>query len=105
MKHVSICEEDKLYSWCIPSYYDENVEPWKYPDKTNSTLPWIYNFRFDILDEENAYKVESHFMGQEGSHINIVFQFIINYIIFLIPCLLGAGYWGIKFCGIEFFRI
>lgn len=50
LKHVSICEEDKLYSWCIPSNYDENVEPWKYRDKTNSTLPWIYNFRFDILD-------------------------------------------------------
>ena len=50
LKHVSICEEDKQYSWCIPSNYDENVEPWKYRDKTNSTLPWIYHFKFDILD-------------------------------------------------------
>ena len=32
-------------------------------------------FSFDIVDKEDSYKVESHYMGQWGRHTNVVFQF------------------------------
>ena len=50
LKYVSTCEKDISYSWCIPSNYDNNIEPWKYRANTNTTLPWNYHFEFSILD-------------------------------------------------------
>ena len=50
LRHVSKCEEDKTYSWSIPFDYDKHVEPWKFREKTNFSLPWMYDFNFDVLD-------------------------------------------------------
>ena len=50
LRHVSKCEEDKTYPWCISFDYDKYVEPWKFREKTNFSLPWIYYFNFDVLD-------------------------------------------------------
>ena len=37
--------------WCLPDDFDPEVEPWKYRDTENATsLPWQYQFKFDILD-------------------------------------------------------
>ena len=33
LRHVSKCEEDKTYSWCMPFDYDKHVEPWKFREK------------------------------------------------------------------------
>ena len=50
LNYVSVCEKDTSYSWCIPSTYDRHIDPWKYTENTNITLPWSYHFEFSILD-------------------------------------------------------
>ena len=45
-----ICDVKRLRSWCIPYDYNNEVEPWKYRKITNSSLPWKYEYTFEILD-------------------------------------------------------
>ena len=45
-----ICDGNKSFSWCIPYDYNNEVEPWKYRQLTNSSLPWKYEYTFEILD-------------------------------------------------------
>ena len=45
-----ICDGNKSRSWCIPYDYNNEVEPWKYRELTNYSLPWKYEYTFEILD-------------------------------------------------------
>ena len=54
-KHSShIQNETKLSPWCIPTTLDTEIEPWKFKDKDNLSLPWNYNYTFNILEVEGV---------------------------------------------------
>lgn len=48
------CVENKPFVWCIPKVYSNRKEPWRYRNITNSSLPWIYHFKFDIRDVQQV---------------------------------------------------
>ena len=37
-------------SWCVPSDYNNGIQPWQYGNKGNLSLPWMYDMTFSILD-------------------------------------------------------
>ena len=49
------CNPKRPYVWCLPSDYDKNVPPWKYRGLANLTLPWYYNFFFNIFDVQKIH--------------------------------------------------
>ena len=44
------CKDQQLISWCIPPEYNKEIEPWKFGDLGNTSLPYYYNFEFRIFD-------------------------------------------------------
>ena len=48
----SIKNKRKLSPWCIPTTLDTEIEPWKFKDKDNLSLPWNYHYTFNILEVE-----------------------------------------------------
>ena len=42
--------KNKKIPWCIPDDYQKYVEPWNYHEANNLSLPWKYEFTFDIFD-------------------------------------------------------
>ena len=44
------CVENKTYIWCLPHGYDNWKEPWRQEDVTSASFPWVYEFKFRILD-------------------------------------------------------
>ena len=48
--NAHICNKNKKMPWCIPDDYQKYVEPWNYHEATNLSLPWKYEFTFDIFD-------------------------------------------------------
>ena len=44
----NVCRKNLPFIWCIPSYYNNEVEPWQYRDITNTSLPWMYHIYFFI---------------------------------------------------------
>ena len=49
-----LCEEKISSPWCIPPNLNTGREPWKYRHQTNLSLPWNYQYTFDILDVEEV---------------------------------------------------
>ena len=54
LDHHKICNRNIQYAWCIPSDYDKDIEPWKYRNGINGTLPWKYEFNFHIFDVQEV---------------------------------------------------
>ena len=54
IKEVStvVCHDDKPAAWCIPSDYSTGDEPWKYRQSSNTSLPFTYDYIFNILEVE-----------------------------------------------------
>ena len=48
------CVENKSFVWCIPKGYSSRKEAWRYRNITNTSLPWIYHFKFDIYDVQEV---------------------------------------------------
>ena len=44
----------KLSPWCIPPNLNTDIEPWKFKEKNNSSLPWNYHYTFNILEVEKV---------------------------------------------------
>ena len=43
-----------LSPWCIPPNLNTDIEPWKFKEKNNSSLPWNYHYTFNILEVEEV---------------------------------------------------
>ena len=50
-----VCKENRPFVWCLPSDYNKNVPPWRYRELANLTLPWYYNFSFEIFDVQEIH--------------------------------------------------
>ena len=49
-----LLKRSKLSPWCIPTNLNTDIEPWKFKDKNNSSLPWNYHYTFNILEVEEV---------------------------------------------------
>ena len=47
-----VCHDDKPTAWCIPSDYSTGDEPWKHRKFSNLSLPFTYDYIFNILEVE-----------------------------------------------------
>ena len=56
--HLHVCNKDRPYVWCLPSDYDKNVPPWKYRSLENLTLPWYYNFFFNLFEVQEIHEFD-----------------------------------------------
>ena len=50
IKRDYTCRQHQSFGWCLPFDYDNQDEPWKYKQITNSSLPWYYHFYFYIFE-------------------------------------------------------
>ena len=48
--NAHVCNTNENMPWCIPDDYQKYVEPWNYHEENNLSLPWKYEFTFDIFD-------------------------------------------------------
>ena len=48
------CKDQQIFSWCIPSGYNKEMEPWKDKKSRNNTLPYYYDFEFRIFDVQEV---------------------------------------------------
>ena len=53
-----VCNKDRPYVWCLPSDYDKNVPPWRYRGLENLTLPWYYNFFFNLFEVQEIHEFD-----------------------------------------------
>ena len=53
-----VCSKDRPYVWCLPSDYDKNVPPWRYRGLENLTLPWYYNFFFNLFEVQEIHEFD-----------------------------------------------
>ena len=51
-KHA--CNKNQSFVWCLPYGYDNWKEPWRQESVTDSSFPWVYEFKFRILDVEKV---------------------------------------------------
>lgn len=49
-RNAYTCKRNKAMAWCIPADFDKEIEPWKYRHIKNTSMPWKYNFTFNIVD-------------------------------------------------------
>ena len=52
--HDHTCLKNQPFVWCIPKGYNTAEEPWRYRYITNATFPWIYHFKFYIIDVQEV---------------------------------------------------
>ena len=48
------CQDQNSMSWCIPLDYNKEIEPWKFEETGNNTLPYYYNFEFRVFDVQEV---------------------------------------------------
>ena len=53
-----VCDKNRPYVWCLPSDYDKNVPPWRYRGLENLTLPWYYNFFFNLFEVQEIHEFD-----------------------------------------------
>ena len=53
-----VCNKNRPYVWCLPSDYDKNVPPWRYRGLENLTLPWYYNFFFNLFEVQEIHEFD-----------------------------------------------
>ena len=56
--HFHVCHKNRPYVWCLPSDYDKNVPPWRYRGLENLTLPWYYNFFFNLFEVQEIHEFD-----------------------------------------------
>ena len=44
------CNTNTDFAWCLPEDYNKEISPWHFRQLTNSRLPWLYIFEFNIID-------------------------------------------------------
>ena len=48
------CRYNNSFVWCVPFDYNKVDEPWRHVCTTHSMLPWIYGFKFVILEVQEV---------------------------------------------------